>query len=103
MAYLLNIEKETLHELKILAVRESRTIREILLEQIDNYIKTHKEGNPQHLITQFQDNEDFMGFPAMAIKTQNKRDYVEKMPEDMRKELRYHTQEWVGILKDFFI
>jgi len=100
MAYLLNLDKELQHELKLLAVRESRSIKEILIEQIENYIKVHKEGNPQHLITQFQDNEDFMGFPAMAIKTQNKRDYVGKMPEDMRNQLRYHIQEWVGIFNE---
>jgi len=88
------------HELDILAARESRTIKEIITEQIKDYVKTHKEGNPQHLITSSMDNEDFLGFPAMAIKTQNKRTYLKKMPEKLRHEMKYHLQEWIGMLKE---
>jgi len=100
MAYLLNIDKNLQHELKILAVRESRSIKDILIEQIEEYIKTHKEGNPQHLITKFTDNEDFMGFPAIALSPDNKRKYLKKMPKDMIKELRFNVEEWVGMLKE---
>jgi len=100
MSYLLNIEKEKLHILKMLAVRESRSIKEILIEQIDIYIKTHKEGNPQHLITKFTDNEDFMGFPAIALSPENKRKYLKKMPEDMKIELQGHVQSWLGMIKE---
>lgn len=88
------------HELKILAAREGRSIKDILTEQSEDYIKTHKEGNPQHLITKFTKEEDFMGYPAMAIKTQNKRSYLKKMPKEMREELQYHVQEWAGMLKE---
>jgi len=88
------------HELDILAARESRTIKEIVIEQIENYIKTHKEGNPQHLLTQYQANEDFLGFPAIALSPQNKKKYIEKMPKKMIEDLQYHVQEWNGMLKE---
>jgi len=95
---------EDLHkELKLLSIREGRSIKDILNEQAKEYVKTHKEGNPQLLITHYQDNEDFMGFPAMSIKHKNKKDYLDKMPDDMIKQLQYHIQEWNGLLKNFFI
>jgi len=98
-----HISEELHYELKILAVRENKKMGEIIVEQVEEYIKIHKEGNPQHLITMFQENEDFMGFPAMSIKHQNKKDYLDKMPDDMIKQLQYHIQEWNGLLKNFFI
>jgi len=94
------IPNELKHELDILSARESRTIKEIVTEQIEVYVKTHKEGNPQHLLTQYQDNEDFMGFPAMAISDQNKRIYLQKMPEDMREAMMFHLQSWSAFLKE---
>lgn len=102
MGRLLNLElNEEIHqELKLLAARESRSIKDIVTEQITEYIKVHKEGNPQHLITSSMENEDFMGFPAMAIKTHNKRAYLKKMPEDLKLEMKYHLQEWEGMLKE---
>jgi len=102
---LINFEvpEELRRELGIIGKREGRTVKAILTEQAEEYVKTHKEGNPQHLITQFQDNEDFMGFPAMSIKHQTKKDYLDKMPDGMIKQLQYHIQEWNGLLKNFFI
>jgi len=100
MGYLLTMDKELQHELKMIAVRESRTIKEILIEQIEAYIKTHKEGNPQHLLTKYTDNEDFLGFPAIALSPKNKRKYLKKMPEDMKLELQGHVQSWLGMIKE---
>jgi len=94
------ISDELHNELKIMAARENRKMGEIIIEQVEDYVKTHKEGNPQHLLTLYQENEDFMGFPAMAIKTQNKRSYLKKTPEKMRQEMKYHLQEWIGMLKE---
>jgi len=94
------ISKDLRNELKIMAARESRKMAEIIIEQIENYIKVHKEGNPQHLLTAYTDNEDFMGFPAMAISDQNKRIYLQKMPEDMREQMMFHLQSWSAFLKE---
>ena len=97
MAYLLNIDKELLHELKIIAVRDSISIKEIILKEITEYVKIHKDGNSQHLLEPWMENEDFMGYPAMSIKHHEKEKHLQKMPEDMREQLRYHIQEWVGL------
>jgi len=94
------LNKELYHELKMLSVRENKPIKDILKTEIEHYIEVHKEGNPQHLLTQYQENEDFMGFPAIALSPQNKRKYLKKMPKDMIVELRYNVQEWVGMLKE---
>ena len=101
MGRLLNLElNEELHkELKLLAARESRSIKDIVTEQITEYIKVHKEGNPQHLITSSLENEDFLGFPSMATDTKNKKKYLKKMPKEMIEQMSYHIQEWQGFLK----
>ena len=93
------LDEEKKRELDILAKREGRTLKEIFTEITEEYLKIHKEGNPQHLITSFQDNEDFMGFPSMAVSLENKRKYLERLDPKMANELFWHIQEWESILK----
>jgi len=95
-----NLENNIYQDLKILAAREGRTIKDILTEQIEDYLKKHIEGNPQHLLTSYTENEDFIGFPNITLSPQNKRSYLKKMPEDMKIELLYNVQEWLGMLKE---
>lgn len=96
----LYMNKDLWHEFKILAARENRPATAIINEIMHEYLKTHKEGNPQHLLTNYTDDEDFLGFPAMSIKTIKKREYLKKMPEDMKLQMKYHLQEWEGMLKE---
>ena len=56
------LDVEIYQELKSLAVRENRTIKDILKEEIENYCKIHAEGNPQHTMDSFNENDDFHGF-----------------------------------------
>ena len=87
-------------ELAILAAREGKSIKEIMNEITAEYVKVHKEGNPQHLITKFSENEDFTGFPSMAIDYSKKKTWIEKYcNEDGRlnelgKELWGHVLQW---------
>lgn len=83
-----------------LAKREGIKMSPLLMRIIEDYVTQHQEGNPQHLITSSIENEDFMGFPAMTIKTKNKRSYLKKMPKKLLKELQYHVQEWSGMIKE---
>jgi len=92
-------DEEKKRELDILAKREGRTLKEIFTEITDEYLKVHKEGNPQHLITSFQNNEDFMGFPSIAVTLENKRKYADSMPSKLKDELYWHIQEWHNILQ----
>ena len=63
MAYLLNIEREKLNELKILAAKERTTIKAIIEDGIDDYLKKHlKSNNPQTVMDQF-DKESILAIP----------------------------------------
>jgi len=88
------------HKFQDLARREGTKMSPLIMRIIEEYVSQHQEGNPQHLITSSMNDEDFMGFPAMAINAYNKRSYIKKMPEKMRVELLYHVQEWSGMLKE---
>jgi len=96
----LRIDDELKKELVILAARESRTIKEIVTEQIEEYIKQHKEGNPQHLLTSYCKNGEFIGFPNITLKAQEKRKYLKNMPKNMLEDLGYHIEEWSGMIKE---
>jgi hypothetical protein len=101
------LESDLYLELKILAARENRTVKEILSEQIEKYCKVHKEGNPQHLISTFLENEDFVGFPALAIEFNNKKSYILKNCSSNKKlnpfgqELFGHICQWYSELRKY--
>lgn len=63
MAYLLNIEREKLAVLKEIAAKERTTIKAIIEDGVDDYIKKHgKSNNPQTQIEQF-DKESVLAIP----------------------------------------
>ena len=64
MSYLLNIEKEKLLKLKEIALRERTSMKNIINNQIDEYIKIHGDGNPNYEITNFFE-ADFNICPAV--------------------------------------
>ena len=101
MSKLLNfyIDEQIHKELKILAARENRSITEILNELSIEYVKIHKEGNPQHLITNFMTNGQFIGFPSIAIDIDKKKIYAINMEQNLIPELYRHICEWKGIIK----
>lgn len=80
-------------ELHIQARREGRTVKDIINELVGKYLEVHKDGNPQHLITKFQENEDFVGFPAIAIDYQAKKDYIANVCCDKPRTLSLFGQE----------
>lgn len=92
-------------ELQLLAKREGKTLKEILNEQAADYVKVHKEGNPQHLMLKFLENEDFKGFPAMGIDYLNKKNYIKKyLQKDgklnkLGQELWGHVSQWQSELQ----
>lgn len=94
------IPKSLKDEIKILAVREGKSIKDLVIEMAEEHVKIHKEGNPQHLLTQFQENVDFVGFPSMAIEYSKKKDWIKKFcnedgrMNDFGKELWGHVLQW---------
>ena len=92
-------------EMEVICKREGWTFSEGLVEIIKDYVSKHKEGNSQHLITSFQENDDFAGFPSMGIDFEKKKEYIEKnLIKDGRltnlgKELWGHICQWQAELK----
>jgi len=102
------IDDDLKKELDILCAREGRTLKDIVIEQIKDYVKTHKEGNPQHIMDKFLADEDFVGFPAVGINKEKKQEYVKKyLIQDgnrltpLGQELWSHICAWQEILKNF--
>ena len=76
-------------ELDILSKRERRSLKDILNEQIANYVKEHGDGNPNFTLDQF-DQEEMRAIPAVGRDEQHWKDYLNKIDdkradEDMRK------------------
>lgn len=94
------LDEEIHQNFKILAARESRSMTDIIVELIEEYLKKHIEGNPQHLITSSMDNEDFTGFPNITLDPEKKRKYLKKLPKKMIEELRFNVDEWSGMIKE---
>jgi len=81
-----------------IARREGTKMSPLVVKLIEQYVIKHQAGNPQHLITSSIENEDFTGFPAMAVDIKQKREYLKKNKK-MAQEMQYHLQEWNGIIK----
>ncbi len=50
-------------ELKMLALKEHTTVKKLITRELEDYVKKHKDGNPQFKIDQFRD-PDFIACPA---------------------------------------
>jgi hypothetical protein len=87
MSYLLNISKEKLKELKIQAAKEGTTIKHIIEDQIDEYLKIHKDGNPQFTIEQFAD-PDFLACPAFYRDGRTWENYIQKATDEEKQKLK---------------
>ena len=76
-------------------------------------MKLHKEGNPQHDLKKFMENEDFVGFPSIAIDKIKKEEYIknnclkkdietgELVFTDFGKELWNHVTQWYYELRNY--
>ncbi len=101
---LINIDENIKSEFEIIVKREKSTNKKLLTQIIKDYVQAHKEGNDQHLMTSYLDNEDFIGFPSVALNLDKKKAYIEKnlikdgKLTELGTKLFYHTQEWFNIL-----
>jgi len=50
-------------ELKMLALKEHTTVKSLITRELEDYIKKHKDGNPQFKLDQFND-PNFVACPA---------------------------------------
>ena len=103
----MHMPKSLKQELQIIALREGSTMKDIINDITKDYVKKHKEGNTQHLISSFVENDDFQGFPSMGIDFINKKSYIEKFLQkdgslnDLGKTLWGHVSQWQAELQKF--
>jgi len=57
------MDEEKYLELKMLALKERLTVKNLVSDLITDYVKKHGDGNPQFTMDQFED-PDFMACPA---------------------------------------
>jgi len=50
-------------ELKMLALKEHTSVKSLITRELEDYIKKHKDGNPQFKLDQFAD-PNFVACPA---------------------------------------
>lgn len=56
-------------EIKKIALREDTTLEEIVVKQLQDYVKVHGEGNPVYSLNKWVENEKFKAVPALFSKT----------------------------------
>ena len=71
-------------ELKMLALKEHVTIKSLITRELVDYVKKHKDGNPQFKIDQFQD-PNFMSCPAYWRNKTYWELYCSRHPEELLK------------------
>ena len=81
---------------KSICDREGEKVTKKIASMIEDYVKVHKDGNPQHTIDTFVLNEDFYGFPSIAIDKKKKSEWInsDRIKEKDLNELYWHVQEY---------
>lgn len=64
-------------ELKMLALKEHTTIKDLITRELEKYVKEHKDGNPQFKLDQFKD-PNFIACPAFYRSPQTWENYIKK-------------------------
>lgn len=88
-------EEEQYNELKLLALKERTTVKALLGRLVSDYLKEHKDGNPQFKLDQFKD-PDFMACPAFYRDLNTWDNYLKKADN---KELQKVKSQILGIEK----
>ena len=88
-------EDDTIKELKEIARREGTSTQEIMRKLMDDYVKNHKEGNSQMLLTSSIEDPAFQAFPTIGEMLRPER--LDKMAVDdlheLRRTLGFRSQE----------
>ena|SRR3990167_10836986 len=73
------------HDLKMLALKERTEVKALLTGLVEEYLKVHKDGNPQFTLEQFKD-PDFVACPAFYRDGQTWENYMKKAePKELEK------------------
>ena len=86
-------DEEKYNDLRMQALKEHTTVKQLLSDLIDDYLKKHKDGNPQYTIDQFED-PNFVACPAFYRDSEAWRHYLSQADA---KELE-HVKEQIILL-----
>jgi len=70
-------DEEKYQKIKELALKERKDIKDLIGGLLEEYIKEHGDGNPQYMITQFED-PNFMACPAFYRDGDTWKNYLSK-------------------------
>lgn len=76
------------NELKMLALKERKPVKALISSLVDEYIKIHKDGNPQFKIEQFAD-PDFIACPAFYRGGDVWENYIKKATDEEKQKLKH--------------
>lgn len=77
-------------KLKELAAREGTDMTEIIIKEVEEYVKVHGEGNPIHPLIKWVEEPLFKAYPALMEPSRNWKDYISKCTQDEAEQI-YHT------------
>lgn len=77
-------DEEGFEDLKDLARKERVSLKSLLTSILSDYIKNHKDGNPQYTIEQSMDL-NFMACPAFFRDSKAWENYLQNHPEEAEK------------------
>ena len=80
-------DEEKYNELKMLALKERTNVKNLVSQLLDEYIKTHKDGNPQFKLEQFAD-PDFIACPAFYRDGRTWEHYISKATDAEKQKLK---------------
>ena len=95
------LDEEKKKQLDIISSRDSKTIKEILTEQVDEYIKIHGEGNAQFVLDKFTD-PDFEGWPAVGESTPKLRTWFMTASKSQIQQLGGKLTQYVNLYNDAY-
>ena len=80
-------DEEKYNELKMLALKERTNVKSLVSNLLDDYIKAHKDGNPQFKLEQFVD-PDFIACPAFYRDGRTWENYMKNANEKEKQKLK---------------
>jgi hypothetical protein len=80
-------DEELYNELKMLALKERTTVKGLITDLVAEYVKNHKDGNPQFKLDQFND-PDFIACPAFYRSPTDWENYIKKADVKEKEKLK---------------
>ena len=86
------VPSELKKNIKVIAARENTTVEEIIIKQLEEYVKVHGEGNPVYALDKWVDEPNFKAVPALLEKPDKWMEFLQNCDEQLRQDI--HGQMW---------